>query len=280
MTPFLGQTLVALAGCKSPADYYRVQIDFQKHATPADVAFLAQMPPAWPAEFDAWLRGLFAMMTLNRGDIAGFRLSPVNEHVSLYAGATKAATLVIGFCGVAELLFMPIPCILQYFVPGTSDVLVLRDPSKTGFISGIRGYSTSFRDLIDRLRRDADVSSYRDTRTFGASGGGAAALAAGVLLRSMRAVSFSGHLPSVSQRYAADAAAADLETVLRSAGPHGEYTCVYGGRNQRDANNAIDLSRGLRARLSPVGEVSDHNVIFELHKKRALAALLKDVGLT
>lgn len=279
MTPYATRTLAALGACKTAADFYRIQIDLQQHATPAEVAFLTTRPMRWPQEFDTWLDALFAMMTLNNRRIEPFSTRRLNDHISLYEGTGSRGVLAIGFCGVAGLLFMPIPYLLQYFAAENTDVLVLRDPTRAGFIAGVRGYAGSFRDLMDGLRRDLNFPRYGDIRIFGTSGGGAAALAAGVLVGSARAVSFSGHLPTSSQRYAAEAATTDLEDVLRTAPARPGDFCVYGAANQRDAANAVELANLLQLRLYPVASVADHNVVFDLHRRHLLSDVLADVGL-
>lgn len=281
MTPFLSQILPVLAACKAPTDYYRAQIEIQKHATPADVAALKDRPVAWSDEFDRWLGGLFSGMTFASREISDYRLEVLSGPVSLYSGPARPAGLIVAFCGRADLLFMPIALVLQYFSPERCSVLVLRDPAKVGFSDGMKGHSASFREMIANLQAGFGFDRYSEIRTFGASGGAAAALAAGMLLGARSAVSFSGHLPSASVDYGAHPAAIELERILRGAGGSGgELACVHGADNRRDASRALDLATVIGARLYSVPGVSDHNVVYELHKRRQLASLLTAVGLT
>jgi hypothetical protein len=280
MTAFLSHTLTALAVCRSPADFYRTQIAIQESATPAEVAVLMQTPLVAPAEFGKWMQRLWTMMTCERSEIQQFRLRRLSRNILHYSGGTRARALVVGFCGKAGVLFMPIPAILQYFTAGECDVLVVRDPARMGFVDGMLGYADSFSQMIERLRADADMAEYEEIRTFGTSGGGAAALAGGVLLNARRAVCFCGHLPSSSGRYGSHAGSAIMEGILRGAAPLTKYYCAFGDTNANDANRARDFEQALQVRLRPIEGVSDHNVIFEVHKKRGLVALFNEVGLT
>ena len=282
MSPFLSHALNALQGCQSVTEYYRVQIEIQKYATPFDIAALGQHPGSWPGEFDAWIGNLHSDLVLATPAVQDFRLHRLGDAVNLYSGPSRAPHLIVAFCGKADLLFMPIGLMLQYFSAKRHVLLVLRDPVRAGFIGGIAGHSTTFREMIDKLRRELDFSQFDSIRTFGSSGGGGAALAAGLLLDASSAVSFSGHLPSASPRYGSEAASAALERILRSAMPGPPYACVYSASNAVDSQNAAALASAISVRsvrLMPVAG-DGHNVIYPLHKRRQLASLLAMTGLT
>jgi hypothetical protein len=282
MSPFLSDVLRALGSCRTPTDYYRVQIDIQKYATPADIAALTTRPIPWTAEFDAWVDGFFASVSLPRAEVQDFRLERLGESVTLYSGPSPARGLVVAFCGKADLLFMPLAMVLQYFSPERHTVLILRDPARSGFVSGMAGHSSSLREMVGKLQNDLDVGRYDSVHTFGTSGGGAAALAAGLLLGATSAVSFSGHLPTESRRYGSADGSVDIDRILRGAQAMqtNGYACVYGADNKVDSRNAMALASAVPVRLMPVPGVSDHNVVFALHQRRQLAALLSMVGLT
>lgn len=280
MSQFLRETLRLLETCKTPTDYYRVQIGIQKHATPGDIVALRRRPIAWSKEFDNWLDDFYLNITQAHDDLKDYRCRPLGRSVTIYSGRSPPAVLVVAFCGKADLLFMPIAAVLQYLSPERHALLVLRDPSRSGFVGGMAGHSSSFHEMIDRLRREIDFVRFDEVRTLGTSGGGAPALAAGLMLNATSAVSFSGHLPSASTRYGESAGVSELERILEEAGQSRGCACVYGADNQVDSRNALALAAVMPVRLMPVPGIANHNVVFELHQRRQLAPLLATVGLT
>jgi hypothetical protein len=279
MSPFLEATLRAIEACKSPTDYYRVQIEIQKHATPADIVTLRDTN-AGDEEFRRRIAGLHGNVVIGRHDVRDFRCERLSEAFSLYTGPEVGRVLVVGFCGQAHMPFMPVAMMLQYYDPGRHTLLLLRDQSRAGFIEGMSDSSGSFREMTSRLSLDLDFASYAEIRAFGTSGGGAAAFAFGGLVGATRSVAFAGHLPSASPRYGAHPLAADLEAVLSDVARDSGRACVYSADNPIDARNAIALAAAIPARLLPIPGISDHNVVFELHQRRQLAAVLDTVGLT
>jgi hypothetical protein len=83
----------------------------------------------------------------------------------------------------------------------------------------------------------------------------------------------------MSARYRAHPGTARLEGVLRDAAPLSGYLCVFSEGNATDSEHARQLAQLFQLRLRPVAGASDHNVIYEAHKKRAAIALFKEVGL-
>jgi hypothetical protein len=280
MSAFLTEARVALRACKATTDYYRVQVKIQKHATPADIAALHDEEDLGNEEFRKWIAGLYANVVIAQPAIQNFRFQRLADSVSLYTGLSAGKVLVTGFCGQAHLPFMPVAMMLQYYDPERHTFLLLRDESRAGFIEGMANRSNSFREMASRLSQELDFGRYDEVRTFGTSGGGAAALAFGELVGATCSVAFAGHLPSASPRYGADPLAADLEALLHDATEGNGRACVYSADNPIDARNAIALAAAIPSRLLPIPGISDHNVVFELHQRRQLAAVLDTVGLT
>lgn len=275
---FVQRVLTDLTRCKSPTDYYRVQLEINRYATPSDVAILSNRPIAWSEEFDAWLNHLAASTASIRKEPAPYRLHELDRATSLYSGETRASKLIVGFSGRAGLLLMPVSVVLQYLAPGEFDLLVVREGYKGDGREG--GSGGSFQDMIERLRPAVGMSRYREVRTYGTSAGGAAALAAGVLMSATRAASFSGHLPSSGISYRGGATVAEVEAILRGARPATAFSCVYGADNKFDVKNAMALSRFLPLRHFPIAGVSEHNIVHALHTRKELAKVFADVGLT
>jgi len=276
---FLSRVWTTLAECKSPADYYRLHLSIQQFATPDEVALIARSSTALPPEFDRELRVLASRMTEIRDDIQICRFTQIAENISLYVGTTPGRRLVFAFGGKGVGLFMPTALVLQYLVPEGCDVVILHDPARIGFVSGIFGYSDSFRGLVERLRADIDFGGYESVRVYGISGGGAAALAAGVLLGTPSASCFSGHMPMSSPKRAERPQARVMDALLRDAAPLSTFSCVFGADSAYDVNHAAGMETALRTRQISIPGVSNHNVVWELHKQKKLLTVFRDVGL-
>ncbi len=169
-----------------------------------------------------------------REEVQTCRFTPVSENISLYSGAHPGRRLLFAFAGRGVGMFMPTALALQYFVPEGCDVVALHDPARVGFISGIFGYADSFSDVIEQLRKDIDLGAYESIGVYGISSGGAAALAAGVLLGAPTASCFSGHMPMASKRRSERPGADTMEALLREAAPlSGILLCVRCGEPVR-----------------------------------------------
>jgi len=275
MTPFVVRVLADLVKCKTPADYYRVQIDINRHATLEDVALLSTRPIQWSQEFDHWLDNLAAAAALARPEPAPYQLVTEDRAYSLYAGPSRAPGLVLSFCGKAGLLLMPVAIVLQYFSPAEFDVAVVRKPLASG-----RGDNGAFRRMVEKIGAAVELGRYQEVRTFGTSAGGVAALAAGVLIGAPRAASFAGQFPDAGDRRRDLLQIEEIETILRDADPPGEFSCVYGADNHDDTRYAVALSRLLALRQVPIAGVHEHNIIAALHNRGLLAQVFAEVGLT
>jgi hypothetical protein len=281
MTSLVATTWDAVVKARSEADFYRISINLQQLATPGDVKQLldgsATVPPG---NFRAWLENLYRWVTLHEQTPFVFGRRDLSKSVSLYSGENGAKTLVIGFCGRAQLLCAPLPVILQYFPPDLYDVLVLRDPNSQGFVDGIAGYSASFASLLEKIEGDVNLGDYDSIRCWGTSGGAAAALAAGIRFEASRRVSFCGRPPTSSSFYGRKPAALDLEARLKkSSVAKGRAFGVYGASHSQDKNNALQLARLMEIALIPIDGLSDHIIIHPLHLRGELGGVFQKVGL-
>ena len=100
------------------------------------------------------------------------------DHIYFYGDqfAPKEKTLLICFSGIAQRMMMPIPFFLQQLDARETDVLLIRDPERNGFRTGIQGISNSIEAVIDQITQLLDISQYKKTAAIGASGGGFPAL--------------------------------------------------------------------------------------------------------
>jgi hypothetical protein len=280
MSPFLTQVIGGLSGRRTEIDYYKIRIQLQKFATPADIVELAELEEPWLPEFKAWLADFRAQVLACSPVVQDYRLNPLGGSVFLYSGPKPAPVLIFGLCGQADLLFMPIAVFLQYLVAGRHDLMLLRDPERVGFLGGMRGYATTFREMAEKLAVEPIVARYPEKRAVGTSGGGLPALILGGAFEATSAVCFSGHLPSDSLLYSKDARVADFEAMVSEVGARGERrTGVFSADHAFDRENAARIAERLKVDLISVPG-SNHNVAFELHRRRELAPMLASVGLT
>lgn len=279
-TSFRQAVLRALAACRAETDYYRVFVEIERVATPADVEFLAETDGPWASHFKEALGKLLQNMRQVRPTPSAHTLTPINRSVLLYSNpARKRRRLIVGFAGVLGVLFVPTPLILQYFPVGT-DVLLLHDPARVGFGGGISGYAESFPAIFPRLKQDVDFRRYLSVNCIGMSAGGCGALAAGVLLGADKAISCSGRLPSRALRAPSRLVPQHIESVLRtSGGDPARFFSVFGAENAKDVANSKAIAEVFRLTQIPVAGVRDHNVIQQLHLNGALDAFLGGLDL-
>lgn len=279
MSAFLSEIRGRIGGARTPAEHYRVLIDIQKHATPSDVASLAASP-CGSGEFDRAIATLSTLMTAANREVRTFELERIGDSVSLYSGKQRPRALVVAFCDKSDLLFMPLPVVLQYFNPERTALLIVRDPGRSRFSRGIPGHSASFPEMMERLAAEARFSVYHDVRYFGTSHGGIAALAAGATTGSRYAVTFAAYLPPNLMAADDQGSVAALIPIVRTAPKGNRYTCIFGAESRLDVKNARILAGLSGARPVAVPGVRDHNILFALHRRGELATLLENVGLS
>ena len=275
--------LASFRRCRNEKDFWRVQLDAEHRLTPAEFARLIEVKADLPSSAQAWLDKVGAIGAFGQRPIAGFQRKVLHDGVTLYSdgqGAARSKRLIIGFCGLAHQLMLPIPCMLQYLDPAQCDVLVLRDPDREHYFGGIGDYASSFPGLLERLRRDLPLASYGQVYCYGTSVGGAAALRAGLLLEADRAiaigVSFPWHVSRLKEPAARPFPAFDpicdcwreTGTVLISA---------FGGANRKDREQSERLAAILPVRSIVFADVANHNLILELATSGRLDAFFARV---
>ena len=274
-------TLNGLAAARDDSDRFRIATELMRYATPKEIKLLADNPAIVNDAFRGWLVELDRNVGLHRPARVAYGHRRLSTGVSLYANAaaTGPKTLVMGFCGTAHLLCSPTAVLLQYFPDDAFDFAVVRDMTRTGFSAGSFGYADSFPKLVERLRNDLAPERYREVRCFGVSSGGAPSLAAGAMLGAAKSACFCGRPPTYSASYGSTAASAELERILKNAGIGAEASIVFAAHNQTDVRNAKGLAGLVGARLVPIEDLSDHNVMTPLHRRGDLDAMFRSVGL-
>lgn len=273
--------------CRTPADFYRLQILTECDATPNDMASLFRHRTMLPSDITAWLENIQAMMLMQAKTVQPFRRELISRNVALYTTRKEPNAprdLLLAFCGLADRLQVPVSVVLQHLDGGRFDVLLLRDPSKRIYLQGVPEYAPDLRLVAERIRRDVDLAGYRSLRSIGTSGGGWASFTVGAMLGAERAVSMSGkppgptfHLVRMWERrgYALDDQHADFaifERLYNSIPVRStRLLAFFGADHQPDRDGAEAFEQLVGAAGIGFRGVGDHNLMFQILKRRLLA---------
>lgn len=274
-------TINRFENCHSRADYLRRFIDLENELSPFEMQALWQDRQALPDYLMAPLGKTIEMMAAGAPGTRPYMRIPMAANVTLFRapGARAGKSLLIGFGGNGNRLMLPTPVFLQ-FIPETSfDVLFVRDPSHFGYLQGVPGFADTLAGVVDEIRARVDLTAYADTRCIGTSGGGSAALYAGLMLEANRAISVCGKHRSLSRHVTGnrneggaftgdefDAMVRDRVDRLTT-----RLLLVFGEKCPRDVEGAQSLLRYLpRARSITIKRLDDHNALLYLLQRRGL----------
>jgi hypothetical protein len=273
----LDEIVDALQACRSEREFWRVHIKAENGLTPLEVAALIKFSHRLPRASQLWLEGLAALSGFAGSEPQPFCRQPVAPHVDLYRDpfvASERKQLIIGFCGAANRLMMPVSCVLQFLPADACDLLLLRDPAKLHYIFGIPPYASSLADLARRLAADFFGEGYRRRVCYGTSMGGFVALQCGLLLEADAAISVGGrfawHPPRLLRELGETVQGFDPLCACYFDTPT-DLICYHSG-NQVDAEDATLLARMMPVRRIAMPETSEHNILLVLRDK----GLLKD----
>lgn len=252
-----------------------------------------EMREAWnarqalPHAAVAQLQATIGLMDECSATTRPFARTPLSPQANFFACHAHRApkSLLVCFCGVANRMMMPVPVFLQLVPEDRFDVLVLKDPAGLGYLRGVPGLGGDLRQVAQAIASRLDCGSYADVRCLGVSGGGAAALYAGLLLQAERAVSVCGSHRSLASgpRGAGPAAGPtghefDALTAGRAGNGATRLVAVFGAQSARDREGAASLKEYLPAcEMMAVANLADHNVLAGLLKNGALKAFLAEV---
>ena len=276
--------------CRTPADFYRLQIALENECAPAEILIRVGPKELLPAPARKWIERLEGMMRSAGDSLEPFVRVPLAENAQLYCagGAPDASrSLLLCFCGNFQRPLLQLPLFLQHVPACDFDVVVFRDSTKMLFLQGVPGYVPELGELPARLARDLPMNTYASVRCFGTSAGGAAALAAGVVLKAERALAYGGAHPSLSEGTLpqGDARLDEFDQHFRdTACASTRLLAFYGAQNQRDRENALSLVKAFEGvRMAEVPGVASHNMFYELFERGELNSflgrtLLGDIG--
>jgi hypothetical protein len=208
----------------------------------------------------------------------------ISSNVFFYNSVNINKKILICFCGNANRLMMPIPAFLQYIDERIYDVLVLVDPSKLCYHSGIPDFGFTLEESINNLSDIISTKKYEQITTFGTSGGGCASLYVGAYLNAKKAISVGACHPldyedtklRLSEKNLTGSEFDKLLSMRRN-----EYQTnikvIYSDRHDGDKKSAINFTKHLiNVNLFPIDGES-HNALEELRIKQKLKLLMDDL---
>lgn len=272
----------ALHACRSEREFWRVHIKAENCLTPLEIAALIEFSHRLPRASQLWLEGLTSLGGFNTGEPQRFCRQPLAPHIDLYRDPfvpCERKQLIVGFCGAASRLMMPISCVLQYMPGDGCDLVLLRDPAKLHYIYGIPPYADSLAALARRLTAEFAAENYRRTVCYGTSMGGFVALQCGILLKADAAVSVGGrfpwHPPRLLREPTQPVIAFDPLCAC-NASTRTELVC-YHGAHPMDVEDATLLARIMPVKRISLPETSEHNIILALCDKGRLGDFYETV---
>ena len=271
----------AFEACRTPADFYRLQISLENECAPAELLPAFDCRDKLPAPARKWIENLHAMMLRGGATVQPFTREVLAENARFYHDGSSSCSeksLLVCFCGNYQRIMIQLPVFLQHIPACSFDVVVFKDPGKLFFLRGVPGYAPTLAALRERLGRDLCLERYASVRCLGTSAGGAAALAGGAVLGAERALSFGGGHPS---RVAGELAGSGLtgsefDDVFGDADTsRTRLRAFFGIGNSTDRETAASLCGAFcGVRAVPVAGVAGHNIFFELFSKGDLQGFL------
>jgi acyl-CoA synthetase (AMP-forming)/AMP-acid ligase II/acyl carrier protein len=194
----------------------------------------------------------------------------ITPDIHLYSSRNsdpRAKTLIVGFCGGAQRLGLPIYQVLMYLDIDSFDVMTLRDPNRRHYVFGMPNLGTDIGSLCECLNTKIEEMNYSEVISIGSSSGALASLCAGVASGWKRAVALAPLRPSEHP---------EIESHLSKHANHTstEVVVYYGARNADDAASAEELKRvlpGVTLRGDPA--CRKHNFLHYCLKKGRLGEL-------
>jgi hypothetical protein len=265
-----------LGGCRLDRDFFKVHSEAERTFTPLEIHALLERASGLPQPTQAWLNRITRFTRFREGPPMRYRRNAISANIDLYSdpdAPPSGKRLIIGFCGTAQRLLMPVASMLQLLPGQECDLVVLRDPTLRHFMAGVASYADSFSGLLKSLAADLSVHEYRRLYCYGTCMGGFAALRAGLLLRAQRSISVSGVFPWHVRRLLEEP---DKELPAFDPlcdcyrGYASPLVCAYSMSHERDREHAARLSRIIPAEHLAAPGMSAHNLVEKLAQRNAL----------
>jgi hypothetical protein len=216
-------------------------------------------------------------MTVLREDSTPSSLVCESEtrYARLYSsGGSSRQRLIVAFTGAAMRLMMPLPIFMQA-LPQNTDLLILYDPKKNHYRSGIWDGNATISDFASLFPRLFGL--YSDTVALGTSIGGLPAIRFAKHAGLRRSISFGGQKIDdtlrILRREALEPAFDPLCACDRKVTT--EAIFVYPANNMQDALSARCASVATNSHLIALARRKHHGVLWDIVQMKRLPDLLE-----
>ena len=203
---------------------------------------------------------------------AAWRREPLGANADLFTsdrGEPSAKTLVVGFSSRAMRLTAPTYAILCALDPSGVDLVLLRDPTRQHYLSGVRGIGGTIEAVARWADEFARSKGYGRVVALGTSSGGIPAICAALLNRWPRVLASGADQPTRHLH---------LQQLLEVCAPlqpeaRTEIVLAYSALRQRDKLGADEINALLpAARHLPDPRFKDHALLYLLQERGELRA--------
>ena len=205
-----------------------------------------------------------------------WRRTAIAEQADLFHGSGAEAstkTLIVGFTSRSMRLTTPTFHVLCSLDPARHELLMLRDPLRRHYRSGVPGIGDSVPAIARWLDRYAAEREFGRVVTLGTSAGGMPAVCTAILNGWPLALACGADRPSSHPHLAPLVA----ECGRRLADQGGtDVLLAYSGRNDRDAAGVAEIRDMMpAARTLPDPRFEDHALLYQLHLAGELRRFLR-----
>jgi len=126
----IGTFLDRLRACRTDREFFKVHTEAERVFTPLEIHQLLDQASALPQPTQDWLDRITRFTRFCEKPPMRYRRREIAANIDLYDDADiarSAKRLIIGFCGTAQRLLMPVASVLQLLPSQECDLLVLRD---------------------------------------------------------------------------------------------------------------------------------------------------------
>lgn len=203
-----------------------------------------------------------------------WRRQPMSTNADLFTSdgnEPPGKTLIVGFSSRAMRLTAPTYGILCALDPRRADLLLLRDPTRQHYLSGVPGIGGTIEAVARWTDTLAKTSGYERVVALGTSSGGIPAVCAALLNRWPRVLASGADQPSRHHH---------LKNLLAACAPlhpeaGTEVILAYSALRERDKLGASEINGLLpAARQLPDPRFRDHALLYLLQQRGELGAFL------
>jgi hypothetical protein len=272
-------------GCSDKATYRRRIIDLESELSPREMREVWKEKESLPQELASYIAHSVGLMESGANYDRPYARRIISDNIQLFSANEHSCSkyIIVCFCGGLNRMMIPTPIFLQFMPEADCDILMIKDPSRSGFLCGVPGFGRDLSEVAENIEARLDLGRYAAVKCLGVSGGGSAALYAGIMLDAERALSICGKHRSLKLASGGDARIApfsgeEFDEMVREK-VHSTRTrliLAFGSKSPKDIEGAQSLkSRLPSAELVGVDPFDNHNVLFCLLKGGTLGAFFE-----